>query len=125
MGINHVRIYKDGIYRDFNIISKDRPVYASNGQGCDTVWYESVPKARKIKKLWNGVAPNGHMAGLCNQCGCHYSIRDPEHDKYPQHACKEWKEKVANGEITEPDPSYYPWLAVQVLERQIYKRSLP
>ncbi len=60
------------------------------------MWYSSVGQARRVLKAWHGIAPSGRMAGLCEICGCHYSILDKK--DFPDFACREWKEAVARGE---------------------------
>ena len=87
-----------GIYRDTNIVDNEN-VYASNGQGCSTVWFKSAEQARKIIGLYGGI-PDGHGAKMCHLCKCHYSINDPKYKKAPyEQACREWKDKIAAGDI--------------------------
>ena len=86
-----IRDYKGGIYRDTHILGDN--VYAGNGQGCRTVWYLDVARARKVIAFL-GYVPDGTQAGLCIQCSCHYSF-GTEGYQYPSFACKEWKEAIA------------------------------
>lgn len=89
--------YDYGVSRDTAVLGDN--VYAGNGQGCGTVWYPSVEQARKvIAKL--GFAPEGSGSGLCKVCSCHYSYGTKEFKKHLEFACREWKDKVARGEIT-------------------------
>jgi hypothetical protein len=53
-----VKTYSDGISRDAQIYGDN--VYFSEGQGCDTIWFTTVPEAR------------GQAAQVCQVC------RDPE-----------------------------------------------
>ena len=86
-----IREYNDDICRDYNVLNKN--VYFKPGQGCGTIWFNSVPNAREF------INEYGHLSGqdskLCKKCQCHYSINDKEYDKYPEFACKQWKEQIS------------------------------
>lgn len=88
-----IRVYNDDIARDFNVLGDN--VYMDNGQGCDTIWFKSVPECRKFLKN-NGWRYNfsGRYSGLCNCCRCHYSITDPEYQKLEDFMCHKWKEDI-------------------------------
>lgn len=84
--------YDDDVHRDTNVLEPN--VYTGAGQGCGTVWFDSVLQARRIiTKL--GRIPTGQDSGLCEQCSCHYSFGSPEHKKYPEYACREYKKSIA------------------------------
>ena len=90
--------YGYGICRDTSVLG-DNVYVDEQGQGCGTVWYPTVAQARKIVKLYEGT-PEGHHANVCHLCKCRYSFGSDEHRKAPfEYACKEWKAKVAAGDI--------------------------
>jgi len=104
MGIDHIRDYKDNLSRDFNISPPN--VYANNGQGCGTVWYPTVPEARKVLQKFRELmkneeaTPEGSDSGLCILCKCHYSFHSDEHGVALQdHLCTKWKELMAKGDF--------------------------
>ena len=71
----------------------------STGEGCDTVWYNSLKSARAmLKKYLTGeisTVPNGHDPQICNLCKGHYSYNSPGYKAAPsEHACKGWKEEI-------------------------------
>jgi len=85
--------YKDDLHRDTNVFRNN--VYAGNGQGCNTVWYSSVPYARQLIKHL-GFTPDGRQAKLCSLCKCHHSHGNKEWTDAPyEYACKEWKEIIS------------------------------
>ena len=85
--------YEGDLHRDTNIYGSN--VYAGNGQGCGTVWYNSVPYARqRIKHL--GFAPQGQQSKLCKLCKYNYSHNTKDWHNAPyNYACREWKEKIS------------------------------
>lgn len=86
--------YDNGISRDTNVLDKSN-VYVQavhRGQGCDTVWFESVGQARRAVAA--GIK-SGHDLFDCGKCACHYSISEAGFEKFPMHACSEAKEKYA------------------------------
>lgn len=96
--------YGDGIFRDTNVIGEN--VYLAEpgrGQGCDTIWFETVARARKFARRYGYI--DGHAAGMCHQCKCHYSFNTKDWRNAPfDYACKDWKEKikqVSTGELDE------------------------
>lgn len=82
--------YKDNISRDNDVLGDQ--VYFDNGQGCGTIWFKSVPEARKFIAKHGRIG--GYHSGLCVKCQCHYSIRDREHKKFKPWICNEWAEKL-------------------------------
>ena len=86
-----VRTYKDNIHKDTNICDSEK-VYFSNGQGCDTIWFKTIKEAREFIEKHGRI--NGHTAGLCEKCSCHYSYQTKEWKKYPEYSCFEWKEII-------------------------------
>jgi len=82
----------DNIKKDLNVYGDN--VYLGNGQGCDTIWFKTVPQARKALER-DGIK-TGHDLCDCSKCGCHYSFQSPGWKKYPQHACSAAKEEYAN-----------------------------
>ena len=84
------------IYCDTNIVEKSN-VYAIKenycGQGCSTVWFNSVPECRAYLRV-NGKVASGIDAGLCEKCRCHYSILDPRYGQFEDFACKSYKEAI-------------------------------
>jgi hypothetical protein len=87
-----IQKYKDGIKKDHNIVDKYK-TYLGNGQGCETVWFSSVPAARKALKQ-NGIK-TGRDLFNCKECACHYSCFNEEHLKYPEYACSDAKKQYA------------------------------
>ncbi len=87
--------YGDGIFRDTNVIGDN--VYLAKpgrGQGCDTIWFETVRQAREFIKRHGLI--NGHAARVCAQCKCHFGFNTKEWKNAPfEQACKDWKEKIA------------------------------
>lgn len=84
--------YEGDVHRDTAVLAPN--VYCGNGQGCGTVWFDTVEQARAvIKKL--GKTPTGQDAGLCHECSCHYSYGSAEYLRYPEWACREYKRKIA------------------------------
>jgi len=84
------------IYCDTNIVEKSN-VYAIKenycGQGCSTVWFNSVPECRAFLRI-NGKVPSGYDIDLCGKCRCHYSINDPLYEKFEDYACKNYKKSI-------------------------------
>lgn len=82
--------YSHGIKRDPDVHGSN--VYYGTGQGCGTIWLKSVAEAKAF------IAKNGYISGensgQCNKCGCHYSYGSKEWGKYPEFACREWKERI-------------------------------
>jgi hypothetical protein len=90
--------YDNDIKRDTHVYSDS--VYIGDGQGCGTVWYPTVQQARKIVNQLDEV-PVGQDAGLCHLCKCSYSIHSDDWKKAKyEYACKQWKEDVASGKIS-------------------------
>ena len=85
--------YKDDIFRDTNVLKPN--VYFDLGQGCGTIWFNSVSEARKFIEKHGRIS--GRDSGLCEQCGCHYSVGSKEHKQYPEFACRDWK-RIIRGE---------------------------
>lgn len=86
-----IQEYKDDINRDYNI--HDKNVYFGNGQGCGTIWFKSVPDARKFINEYGYLS--GFDSKLCKKCQCHYSIDNKEYNKYSKFACEQWKEQIS------------------------------
>lgn len=86
--------YGNGIFRDTNIIGNNVYLAApGRGQGCDTIYFKTVAQAEKFIKKYGLI--NGHAAGVCDQCKCHYSYRTKEWKNAPfEYACKKWKQKI-------------------------------
>lgn len=84
------------ILRDTHIIEESN-VYASKtefcGEGCSTVWFNSVPECRAYLRV-NGKVPSGCDAGLCEKCRCHYSVLDVRYEQFEDYACKAYKEAI-------------------------------
>lgn len=87
-----IRIYKDNIKRDFSVLGNN--VYLGNGQSCGTIWYRSVPIARKALKATNKIVSGADMVD-CKKCRCNYSITDSNYYRYPEFICKKAKEDYA------------------------------
>ena len=89
--------YGNGIYRNTNAIGDN--VYLAGpgrGQGCDTLWFKTVAEAKKFVKKYGLI--NGHAAGVCDQCKCHYAYNSKEWKNAPfDYACKGWKKKIKAG----------------------------
>lgn len=94
MGISHIRTYKDHIQRDFSICGS-YSVYMDVGQDCGTIYYLSVPIARKVLELDENAPLTGRELADCTKCACHYSYGTKEYNQYSLHLCKEAKEKYA------------------------------
>lgn len=86
-----ITTYKDDIRRDWDILKPN--VYIENAKdlGCGTVWFDTVPEARKVlfSKDWDG--PKGQDAGVCYLCACSYSLHDPEHKGKRDFLCRQYK----------------------------------
>ena len=85
-----IQIFNDKhgtVYKDTAICEEH--AFLSNGQGCDTIYFKSVPLARKALKK-DGVK-SGRDFFDCTKCGCHYSHGSRQHEKYPEHACHDLK----------------------------------
>jgi len=97
--------YADDISRDTDVHGDD--VYVNTGgQGCETVWYSSVPACRALLRH-KGKVPSGRDLGLCCVCSCHYSVTEKGYKGYPEFVCKDYKEglsRLAN-EILRRNPS--------------------
>ena len=91
MGIGTLTIYKDDIKKYWPIYGNN--VYLTNGQGCHTVWFPTVPVARKALKK-DGIITGKDLAD-CSKCQCHYSYSDPIHDTLEPHICRQAKEDYA------------------------------
>ena len=83
------------VTRDTNVCGAN--FYLSLGQGCDTVWFHTATDARRAFKTNGDRIPDGHQAGLCDQCGCHYS-----RSALPCHVCSAWKQAWTD------DPEHVP-----------------
>jgi len=87
-----------GIAVEGRIVDKDNvycmPILAlGNEQDCGTVWFNSIEACRAmVRKL--GTMPDGQNTGLCTECGCSYSPLSELYGKYPEFACKTYKEKI-------------------------------
>ena len=86
-----IATYKDDISRDFSIFGNC--VYLGNGQGCGTIWFKSVPIARKAL-LRDGIKTGADLCD-CSRCACHYSISDPIQRIFRFHICIPLKKKYA------------------------------
>jgi len=82
-----IRDYEGDIHRDFNVLPPN--VYIGEGQGCSTIWYYTVPQARKARK--NRHIPSGYDAKLCRACACACSVSDPCHKYLREFICGEYK----------------------------------
>ncbi len=86
--------YGNGIFRDTNVIGEN--VYLApphHGQSCDTIWLKTVAEAENFLKHYGLI--NGHAAGVCNKCKCHYSYKTKEWKIAPfEYACKYWKRRM-------------------------------
>jgi hypothetical protein len=89
-----VKTYSDGISRDTRVYGDN--VYFSDGQGCDTIWFTTVPDARKfLERIGYRYRFGGHESGLCGCCQRHFSYSDKENwDKTKPHMCDCWKENI-------------------------------
>jgi hypothetical protein len=93
--------YEVGIPELKGMICKDTNVYGANiyfegmniGQGCNTIWYDSVPACRAMLRIMNKV-PEGHHTELCHKCKCHYSVSDPNYRNYKDYACVRYKDRI-------------------------------
>jgi hypothetical protein len=88
---NHNSI--DVICRDTSIVGKDN-VYMTNGQGCRTIYYDSVKAARKSLSAHNKVITGQNLCN-CIYCACHYSNKDPMQALFPWHLCHKAKLEFA------------------------------
>jgi len=95
-----ITTYKDEIYRDWNVEGPYN-VYLSYGQGCGTVWYKSVPDARKAHEANDHKEPDGASIGLCHLCAYSYSNTNPLHEHLPPNLCGQWKRYWAE-ELSQP-----------------------
>lgn len=86
-----IRDFKDDISKDTNVFGAN--VYLTSGQGCSTIWFETVPQARKALKR-DGIKTGKDLVD-CTKCNCHYSYGTREYRKYPPHLCGDAKEKYA------------------------------
>lgn len=94
--------YGNGIFRNTNVIGGN--VYLSpldGAQSCDTLWFKTVKQAKQFVEKYGLI--NGHEAGVCNQCKCHYSYGTKEWTNAPfDYACKRWKKKIKAGLTGKP-----------------------
>ena len=87
-----IRIYNDDIKRDFAVLGNN--VYLENGQGCGTIWYKTVPIARKALKSSSKIVSGRDLAD-CNKCRCHYSIVHEDYLKFDEFICAKAKADYA------------------------------
>ncbi len=88
-------------------VCKDTNVLGSNcyaewpegGQGCGTIWFATVGQARAVALQLRRM-PTGREAGLCDQCRGTHRHGSAGWKKYPDWACKEWKERIASGDLS-------------------------
>ena len=87
--------YKGGISKDTNVLGNK--VYFDNGhgQGCGTIWFKDVGEAERFERKHGRI--DARASGLCKKCRCNYSSGTEEYKKYPDFACKKWKEKIKRG----------------------------
>ena len=86
--------YGNGIFRDTNVIGDNVYLAApGRGQGCYTLWFHTITHAKKFVGKYGLI--DGHAAGVCNRCRCHYSYNTKEWKNAPfEYACKYWKKKI-------------------------------
>lgn len=82
--------YEDDIHK--NTLACDDSIFFGNGQHCGTIWFSTVPEARKFIRKKGRLS--GQDAGLCEKCKCHYSIYTKDYEKYTNNACSQWKEDI-------------------------------
>ena len=96
MGINRITNYRFGpddsgyIYRNWDISGDN--VYFTEGEGCHTIWFSSVPEARRFINMKGDI--NGHDSGFCGVCSNNYAVCSEGYIKYPANACQAWKEEM-------------------------------
>ncbi len=88
-----ITTYTDDINRDWSI--RGNNVYLDNGQGCGTLWFETVPQARKFLYSAEICSElNGKDSGLCSVCRCHYSSFGLKYQFLQDFVCRQWKKDV-------------------------------
>ncbi len=81
-----------GIAKDFSVHGNNT-YHDADGQGCGTIWFKSVPVARKALKA-NGVK-NGSDFVDCTQCRCSHSVSESNYESFPEYLCREAKREYA------------------------------
>ena len=85
------RTTKDGVSYTPGLLTPK--YYLDNGCGCGTVYYKTLNQARRARNKYGTIT--GGDFDMCTKCQGHYSVSDPEHNSYPQWACKPLKERYA------------------------------
>jgi hypothetical protein len=92
--MDRITRYKDDVFRDWDVVAPNVFFESeqSSGQGCETLWFYSVPEARRFIEKHGRLT--GKHSGLCSRCRCYYSPDQKKYTKYPEYACKKWKDSV-------------------------------
>ena len=96
MNINKITNYRFGrddsgyIYRNWDVSGDN--VYFTEGESCGTIWFKSVPEARRFILMKEDIS--GHDSGWCANCQNNYAFGSEEHFVYPPNACARWKERM-------------------------------
>ena len=93
------------VSRDTNVYGAN--VYIENGQGCGTIWFNTVAQAKKALKA-DGIKRGSDLAD-CTKCSCHYSYGTKEHKKYPEYLCRDAKLKYAKQSKQTRIPKIFPF----------------
>ena len=80
------------IYRDHDVCTPN--VYIGDHQGCETVWYDSVPAARKSLKDNKKVLTGKDLVN-CNMCSKTHHPTEEDYNLYFNCLCEKLKLAVA------------------------------
>jgi len=102
MTIRAYNYYKDiPISRDYDVVDGEQ-VYIGNGQECHTLWFKSVPEAKKFIDRYRGrMDITEGLLGLgliprkiCQGCKGHYSFKSAEWQKATRDNCEDYKQEL-------------------------------